>query len=1279
MKKKSKNTLQQVKVTEHESEAQGDTGDPGDTGIFRTIVEQSHDAVIIHTDLLIVYAAGMSLDHFGYNDPSLMIGRSILEFMDPYLQKQVKNKLLESERTGESIGLVEIELRSPEGLRVPVEIVSMPIQYKGRKSHLALVRDISSRKKAEQKIKESEEKFSRVFMLSPDVVAINSIDDGCLLDVNESFLRILGYSRDEVIGKTGNDINLWVYEEERNRIYQNLKESGFIKNLEIHFRSKDGHIYIGLTSGVIIDLGGRKCLLAITHNITEYEQLMKKFQESEEKFTRAFRLSPDSLVITRASDGKIIDANEGFGRIMGYSRDEIMGNSTISLNIWVDKEDRDCAIGMLKEKGEFSGLEAKFRRKDGSILHGMMSARIIDIDGEPCMLSFTRDITANKILEEQIRESEEKFSRIFRLSPDSITITRMRDGVYLDFNEAFTRLLGYTRDEAIGKSAMDLNIWVNKDDRDRAVSEIGEKGVILDQEFLFRTKAGGVLVGNLSGRTLEIQGETCVLFVTRNVTDRLKAEQELRESEEKFLRIFRMSPDTMTISTLGNGRYVDVNDEFTRQMGYTHDEAVGKTAQDLGIWADYTERDIMTSLVKTNGEMKAEEFHFCSKDGTVKTGEMSARIIKIKGELCLISMIRDVSGRIESERALRESEEKFNRIFRMSPDTMVISTLGNGRYVDVNDEFTRQMGYTHDEAVGKTAQDLGIWADYNEREYMAGLLKAGGEFKSVEFHFRGKSSTVKTGEMSARIIKIGNEPCLIAMIRDVSDRIETQKALSESEKRFRLLADNAADIITRHDYKGIINYVSPSVARYGYDTEYFIGKAADDYIHPQDIGTMLKYWREVLKSHEPVSATYRFKKKDGSFIWVECRAVAIRDESTGLVTEIHVATRDIDDRKMAEEALRVSEERYRTLFFQAPVGIIFYSVDMRIIECNERMSFILKTSRNDLINLDLENIADHRLLPLFKKALEGEIVNYEGEYRGETGDVPVFVSITAVPLRDADGVIIGAYVLAEDITERWKAQESLNELTVNLEKKVRERTAQLAASNEELEAFAYSVSHDLRAPLRGMDGFSQALIEDYAGKIDAQGMDYLERIRTSSRKMGQLIDDLLRLSRVTRIDMNIETVKLSSMALEIMEDLRAREPGRNIEFVCNGDYTVEGDPDLLRIVLTNLLSNAWKFTSKRTDARIELGMELKDKKSIYYIRDNGAGFDQAFVNRLFGPFQRLHTVSEFEGNGIGLAMVKKIIRRHGGSIRAEGKVGVGAIFYFSMDYLLDQEELTVTS
>lgn len=281
--------------------------------------------------------------------------------------------------------------------------------------------------------------------------------------------------------------------------------------------------------------------------------------------------------------------------------------------------------------------------------------------------------------------------------------------------------------------------------------------------------------------------------------------------------------------------------------------------------------------------------------------------------------------------------------------------------------------------------------------------------------------------------------------------------------------------------------------------------------------------------------------------------------------------------------------------------------------------------------------------------------------RRDGSEFPIEISLS--PLQTEEGILVSASI--RDITERKEAENRIQKLNADLQ----ERAVQLETTVQELEAFSYSVSHDLRSPLRSIDGFSQALLEDYADQLPEEGQNHLMRVRAAAQRMAQLIDDLLGLSRVTRAPMQSKFVNLSALAQTIANNLKQTHPERQVSFLIATDLAAKGDPELLRIVLENLINNAWKFTSKRTDAYIEVGAQDDPGERIFFVRDNGAGFDMAFANKLFGAFQRLHSGSEYPGTGVGLATVQRIIRRHGGNIWAESSVDKGATFFFTLPAL----------
>ena len=482
----------------------------------------------------------------------------------------------------------------------------------------------------------------------------------------------------------------------------------------------------------------------------------------------------------------------------------------------------------------------------------------------------------------------------------------------------------------------------------------------------------------------------------------------------------------------------------------------------------------------------------------------------------------------------------------------------------------------------------------------------------------------------------------------------------------------------------------------------------------QDIQTMDDWWRLAYPDEEyRMSVINSWNKamvmagnESGDIAPIETNVVckdgrSLLVEITGTVMEGNFLGTfiDITDRRKAEESLRESEEKYRLIFEQVADGIFIVDDQANFLDINSSGSALLGYDREAIIHLNLRDLVlmeDRAKIPLpLTKIEHGQNVTFELRILlkdGSTADVNIDmrsmpdgkvlcvardiseykrtnVQIQATQeklqnlLKEAD---LSRKALLSMVEDHRLSEERILQLNAELEQRVQDRTAQLQAANQELEAFSYSVSHDLRAPLRAMDGYSNLLLSEYPDRLDDQGRHYLTRIQEASKRMGELIEDLLNLSRITRSDFIRRKVNLSAIALEIARTLKDQEPERDIVFNIAPDLVVEGDARLLRIVLENLISNALKFTGKREQARIQLGMREKDGDQIFFVRDNGTGFDMSYAGKLFTPFQRLHGTQEFPGTGIGLVIVQRIITRHGGRIWPEAAVDEGATFNFTL-------------
>jgi PAS domain S-box-containing protein len=490
----------------------------------------------------------------------------------------------------------------------------------------------------------------------------------------------------------------------------------------------------------------------------------------------------------------------------------------------------------------------------------------------------------------------------------------------------------------------------------------------------------------------------------------------------------------------------------------------------------------------------------------------------------------------------------------------------------------------------------------------------------------------------------------------------------ESEKN-RVLLQQSSDGIFIVDIDGnVVECSSAACTALGYRYEEMIGM----HVSRWDARWNDAELREMIKQHNAQQKRVQFetlhRRKDGTLFDAEISGLPLELDGKPLM---FYSVRDVTEHKQAEKLIENERTLLRTLLQSIPDLVWLKDTEGAYVTCNPAFEqffgapeaqitgktdydFVSRAQADQFRQRDLDVMASK------EPVIFEELVHYHTVGRD------VLLDTTKTPMRDSQGKVIGVLGIAHDITERKAAEEEIRRLNADLEQRVMERTANLEASNKELEAFSYSVAHDLRTPLRGISGFARVIEEDYAARLDDAGKDALHRVQAAAQKMGELIDDVLNLSRITRTEMNFEAVDLSALSLETIGELRSAEPGRNVNCEIPSQLAARGDKRLLAVLLANLLGNAWKFTGKLADARIELGMTEVDGKPVYFVRDNGVGFDMAHATNLFRPFHRLHGAGEFAGTGIGLATAHRIVQRHGGRIWTDAAIGRGATFYFTL-------------
>lgn len=558
----------------------------------------------------------------------------------------------------------------------------------------------------------------------------------------------------------------------------------------------------------------------------------------------------------------------------------------------------------------------------------------------------------------------------------------------------------------------------------------------------------------------------------------------------------------------------------------------------------------------------------------------------------------------QTESALRVSEEKLSRIYAASPDAIAISSLSSGCYVDVNPAYERVFGFAPDEVIGRKAVDIGVWPEPADRQRYAERLRKDRTILNEEVRFRHKSGRIFDSLFSASLVEVNGDTCLLSITKDISDRKRIEQLIIDKNRMLHAISEAQSDFITDADPHPTFDRLLTRLLDIT-DSEYgFIGEVLRD----GNDTPFLRIYAITDMSWDDASRALYQSVVNGGFEFRNPNTLFGRVLATGQPVISDDPARD---------------PRRGGLPQGHPALHAFMGLPLHRGE---------------------------RLVGMIA------VANRPGGY-----DESLVEHLQ--PFAATCAVLIEAYRQSQ---QRQHAENLLRQLNLELEDHVNQRTSELQASLKELESFSYSVSHDLRAPLRGINGFSRLLLEDCGERLDEHGREYLRRICAATLRMSELIDGMLDLAQLTREPIHPTEVDLSRLAESVAQELHGIEPERRVVFSAAPGIKARGDERLLRVVLHNLLSNAWKFTARRTVAHVEFGMRQAGSSLAYYVKDDGAGFDMKYADKLFGAFQRLHGVKEFAGTGIGLATVQRIVQRHGGLVWAEGEIDKGATIYFTL-------------
>jgi len=761
--------------------------------------------------------------------------------------------------------------------------------------------------------------------------------------------------------------------------------------------------------------------------------------------------------------------------------------------------------------------------------------------------------------------------------------------------------------------------------------------------------------------------------------------------EQRFAKAFQASPASLAISRLADGTLIDVNDSFLRLFGYQREEVIGRRTADLRIFSNTEKGNEVVQIVKEESHIRNREMISHIKSGGEISVLYSSEQIEYDGDPHILGTFIDITESKRAEESLRKLNEELeqrvaertqqlertNRELERSRKEMQnildsMSTLNakvalDGTLLFVNKIATQASGMSHEELMQTNFLEGPWWtfdAEVQRRvKDTFAQARAGTAINYDERIFVFGQVLNINFSLTPMLGEDGLIEYILAEARDIT-------RLKQAEEKFRSLLENAPDAVVIMNEAGNIELVNSQVEKlFGYERSQLLGAPVEillpERFHKRHPAHRKGYFLAPRVRPMGIGLELYGRRHDGSEFPIE---ISLSPLQTGEGVLVSAAIRDVTEQEQNRAELIREHDLLNTLMDSIPDTIYFKDKSSRFTRINKAQVSVLgvddpgeaigKTDL-DFQSPELANVfyVEEQEIIRTGKPMVDRI-----EFNPTSDGKARWFSATKVPIFDRDGQINGIVGISRDITERMLTEEEIHQLNQNLER----RAAELESVNHELESFSYSVSHDLRAPLRSIDGFSHAILEDYIEILPEQGRDYLLRIRAAAQRMGELIDDLLALSRVTRAVTESKPVNLSALAEKILVDLQSEQPERHVTFSVAKELIVNGDPQLLKIALENLLGNAWKFTSKRENASIEVGVQNETGEPTYFIRDNGAGFNMAYADKLFGAFQRLHRPSEYPGTGIGLATVQRIISRHGGRIWAESSVGNGATFFFTL-------------
>jgi len=922
-----------------------------------------------------------------------------------------------------------------------------------------------------------------------------------------------------------------------------------------------------------------------------------------------------------------------------------------------------------------------------------------------------------------LQKSEQHFRAIFDSTTDAIFVQDLETFEILEVNQKFVELYGYSLEDARSLSGEELNSEIAPYTQRSLLRWIRRARMHGPQalEWQARAKDGHFFWVELSMRVTTVNEKDCVLLAVRDINERKRAEHmqvavyrifQSAQASQTFYELFSLIHGILEQLLPAKNFLVALYDPLNDLITYPYHADqyepwpsihrpdkrlvtyVMRSAEPLLV----TPSDLERLAIEPDAGEKTSFVDWLGAPLQTSSGVLGVVAIKNYLETSRISeqdretftflstQIALAVERKRAEDALRESEARWRTLMENTPQ-LILTINRMGEILFVNRSF---QGFNKEKIFGKSIFSVIPGLDQVKKQEI--LVKVFSDRGAISFETPIPRGDGEDGWFSCNISPVvdgGRVDLAIFNATDITDRKRAEAALRESEELYRRAIEAAGAVPYYRDHQNnSFRFIGAGIFNIsGYSNEEITPQTWDSLIEAgfmlgQASGLSMKEARKLVEAGKLKvwQCDYRIHTRDGRRRWVYDSSLELPGPD-GISRGSIGIMQDISSRKLVEDALRQSEFKFRSIVEQLSEGFTLIDEHGRILEWNPALETMLGLESQEVISQDFMGVME-RLTPpelrqksllrkkreVFNQALKtGKSALFEQPTEIvmlTASGAQIYIEQTIFPISIENGFRIG--VLNRNITDQKRAEAEIRELNAELETRVIERTAQLEAANKELEAFSFSISHDLRAPLRAINGFSRILADLLVldGAEDARR--YLGVIRDNAQQMGRLIDDLLSFSRLSRQPLKKLPLLPAELVEQVLQTLSPEQQDRQIEIVIDDLPLCLGDASLLKQVWMNLLSNALKFTRDCSPARVEIGAEQKTGEIIYFVKDNGTGFDMRYVDKLFGVFQRLHRPEDFEGTGVGLAIVQRIVRRHGGRVWAESELGQGAAFYFSL-------------